>query len=975
MAVPALAVATAMTAEAGTITGTVTDPAGKPVASADVSISGTSYSTSTAADGRFTLPDVQKGTYIVTVRYPGFHDSSEAVTLADDKTVEVNFNAYAAELSDVLVVANRYQAAAAQMSSVNTTNVMSAEDLEHTAVHNVAEALELMPGVNVMNTGMSFFGGIDGASRGEGMFASIRGLNAEYNVNLINGVAVAQGTPYSREVQLSLLPPSGLQTIVVNETSTADMDGDAIGGTVDFRTPTAYDFNEPLHGSLTVGGREESRTRDYGDSGLGGSVAGELAAKFGADNQFGVYASAYWDIRHYANSEMGAVMEVAGDGAWAYAVANADGSNPSSLDPSKNLQTTGFNVGVSSGLTRRVGGNVSLDWRPNDDTSVYARGSYALADTRQDSSLSQVLGRGVTYTPVGSTGFYQPLIKYVSTRFWYETNPEHAVLGSFQLGAERKLGHWTLAPKVFAGNGEDDRPNHIEISTRPLINGGNGFLYGSTTLATYDANGFPYPLLTPAMFAQLGNVATLPARRSGELTVQYSDQRKTGGQLDAKYDIGDGLWNFLKIGAKFVRGTRDATNQDWTNAKFTDGRTFGSLGIIDGWYSSVYPGVYNWSVPKINQAALFNLYNTHVNADSFDTCGGLAVNNWNCNSQHGTESVSSAYAMLNLRAGDFEIIPGLRFEHTQIDNSFWVMQSDANGNELPGHWGSNTTTYNEPLPSLFVNYRQSQASVYRAAVWTSYTRPPFVQLGGSSQVGVSQDGTTTIKQGNPNLKAIEAFNLDLSGEWTSEHGGHARLAGYAKELSHYIYDNGSTQVDPITSGSGLVRFTQPTNGGSGHVYGVELSLRQKFQDMPAPLDGFGIGGNLTRQKTAVHLDAQGLSPTKRIQNAPEFMANAEIFYEKYGFSVDAIYHYSGAYIAQYDFMNLGASWDDLWVRPVQRTDLHVGYAYAQWLRVDLSVANVFKDVTYWSHVGEHSLALSDIVDSGRTTLLTLKYTF
>jgi hypothetical protein len=37
-------------------------------------------------------------------------------------------------------------------------------------------------------------------------------------------------------------------------------------------------------------------------------------------------------------------------------------------------------------------------------------------------------------------------------------------------------------------------------------------------------------------------------------------------------------------------------------------------------------------VPKINQAALFNTYD---NADSFDTCGGLAINNWNCNSQHG----------------------------------------------------------------------------------------------------------------------------------------------------------------------------------------------------------------------------------------------------------------------------------------------------------------------------------------------------
>jgi len=41
----------------------------------------------------------------------------------------------------------------------------------------------------------------------------------------------------------------------------------------------------------------------------------------------------------------------------------------------------------------------------------------------------------------------------------------------------------------------------------------------------------------------------------------------------------------------------------------------------------------------------------------------------------------------------------------------------------------------------------------------------------------------------------------------------------------------------------------------------------------------------------------------------------------------------------------------------------------------LSVANVFKDISYWSHVGKHSIALSDIVDSGRTTLLTAKYNF
>ncbi|WP_155975893.1 TonB-dependent receptor plug domain-containing protein, partial [Xanthomonas maliensis] len=130
-------------------------------------------------------------------------------------------------LDKVTVAATRYNATDMQMAATNTVNVLSADDLKTTAVHNVAEALGLMPGVNVINTGQSYFGGIDGAARGEGMFSSVRGLNAEYNVNLVNGVNVAQGMPYSRGVQLSLLPPSGLQTIALSKTSTADMDGDA----------------------------------------------------------------------------------------------------------------------------------------------------------------------------------------------------------------------------------------------------------------------------------------------------------------------------------------------------------------------------------------------------------------------------------------------------------------------------------------------------------------------------------------------------------------------------------------------------------------------------------------------------------------------------------------------------------------------------------------------------------------------------
>src|SRR5580692_8993132 len=73
-------------------------------------------------------------------------------------------------LEEVVVASDRYQATDLQLQSTNSVSVLSAKDLDNTAVHNVAEALSLMPGVNVMNTGQSFVGGVDGAARGEGMF-------------------------------------------------------------------------------------------------------------------------------------------------------------------------------------------------------------------------------------------------------------------------------------------------------------------------------------------------------------------------------------------------------------------------------------------------------------------------------------------------------------------------------------------------------------------------------------------------------------------------------------------------------------------------------------------------------------------------------------------------------------------------------------------------------------------------------------
>lgn len=883
-------------------------------------------------------------------------------------------------IDSLVIVAKRNDAAKTQMRAANAIAVLSAEDLDHTAVHNVAEALGMMPSVNVMNTGSSFFGGIDGASRGEGMFVSIRGLNAEFNVNMINGVTVAQGMPYSRQVKLSLLPPSGLHTIVLNKTSTADMDGDAIGGTVDFRTPSAFDYRGDFSGSITASGRIESRARDYGDKGLGGGLSGELAKKFGPDQSFGVYASAFYDKRNFANSEMAGVMAAQNDGGWSYLVRNAAGVSYPGLDPEQNITQTGINVGVSNGFTERWGGNFTLNWRPDETLDVYLRGSYARAKTQQNSTLTQFVSTSKSYKEtVAGSGRYALSVDQVSTRVWYETNPEEADLGTLQAGFDKTLGAWTLSPQVFYSEGDNDRPNHIEASVR--INQSDKFNNGSNRplggLSMGYSNNLPRPLFTSAIYDDLNNANTaLLARRAGQLTEQYSGQQKYGFKFDAKRVFEGRALQWVKLGGKYVDSHRRVTNRDWTNDHFANligqgGLTWQSLGIATSYYEDVFPGEYDWRAPKVNQDKLLEYFYKYKTAASFDTCGSNEINNWNCNTQKGDEAVASIYAMADYQFGDVEVTPGLRYEHTKIDNLYWAIPTTSGGQQT-GAWATSSTEYNEVLPSVFVTWRPSDAAVYRSSVWTSYTRPAFIQLAGGERRSISDDGSVSISRGNPDLKPIKAINLDLSGEWSNSKGGYAMLGGFYKRLSDYMYDNGSSSVNTDTYAEGKTTISQPTNGGKGDVYGLELQLRQKFSDLPGLLSGLGAGINVTRQWTSVDL---GDGVDNRIQNAPDWLADAQLFYQKGGFSFDVIYHYSGAYVSGYDVLDQQGEWDNLWVRPMRGVDLHVGYAFGNGFKLDLSVANLLKNHTYWSHVGRDSLAISDVVDSGRTTLLTLKKSF
>lgn len=184
------------------------------------------------------------------------------------------------------------------------------------------------------------------------------------------------------------------------------------------------------------------------------------------------------------------------------------------------------------------------------------------------------------------------------------------------------------------------------------------------------------------------------------MTEQFSGQQKYGFKFDAKRVFEGQALQWIKLGGKYIDSHRRVTNRDWTNDHFANaigqgGLTWQSLGLSTSYYDQVFPSQYNWRDPKVNQRKLFEYFYKYKTAASFDTCGSLDINNYNCNTQKGDEAVTSVYAVADYQFGDVEISPGLRYEHTQIDNLYWSIPTTSAG-EQPGNWATATQVQRSP---------------------------------------------------------------------------------------------------------------------------------------------------------------------------------------------------------------------------------------------------------------------------------------
>jgi len=212
-----------------TLKGLITDKlTGTPLVGAIIHFDDHKDAVSTNEKGEYTLSNVAPGEYKVKVKFIGYSEYEQKIKVSAGQVMvlDIQMQSRSEDLQTVNVYGkldkeSESAAISSEKNANNITNVVTAKIMERSPDINAANVLSRVSGVTIQrNTG------------GDEAYAIIRGLEPRYNNTLINGVKVTSPDDKSRYVSLDVVPSDLLQRIEVSKTLLPDMEGDAIGGTV-----------------------------------------------------------------------------------------------------------------------------------------------------------------------------------------------------------------------------------------------------------------------------------------------------------------------------------------------------------------------------------------------------------------------------------------------------------------------------------------------------------------------------------------------------------------------------------------------------------------------------------------------------------------------------------------------------------------------------------------------------------------------
>lgn len=861
----------------GAVTGRVIDAAGAPVVSAVVHVGGTSLGANTDGTGRYRVAGVPAGRRTVVVRRIGFAADSVALDVAagENAVGEVRLRSVAATLAGVVVRESprlsetREAGIARRAEAPNIVTTLSGDDIRALPNANAAEAAARMPGVSTER------------DEGEGKFVQVRGTEPRLSNVTIDGAHVPGTEAGNRIPKLDAIPSDLLGAIEISKTLTADMDADAIGGSVNLVTKTPE--GRP-RGYVALQGGQQTQL-----SAKQGQTSATFGGRFGDAGRLGVLVGASYDRNNRSIQDL--------ESGWG--VDDAGRSYPVEWDHRDYVY----------GRTR-AGGGGAIDYRFAGGSSVFLRGLYS--DFRN-----------------------------FGTRYRYDIAVDHdstgVASGARGIGADaalvREVSNRTPIERLFGFTAGGRLPRgRVEIDYAANLSGTrqaisnyrfNDFSYagadGQPIALRYDASNVDTPryrFVNPA-----DSVAALDpanyALTSYSVNSGLTTGRDVGGQVNAlvHYTLGGDAAAYastFKFGAKVRDEHKTYVNM---GTRYTATGAAKALTVAQvqssfrdpDYYRAVAPGFTLGPVPAVGALERYE----DANPALFKDVTNVVRNQ--VGSFRGGETVYSGYGMNTTDVGPLRVNLGLRLEATRASFTGNVASRPRTAagayvvTSVPG-----TQHYVDLFPSAQLRYALDPRSNVRLAVTRAIARPNYIDLAPHLQGDVCAGCATNfnnLTSGNPDLTPQHAWNYDLLGEHFFPGAGVVSGGVFYKQISDFIYLRNFVYQGPVADFQGYYG-RRPENGGNGHLAGAEVQYTQRFLTLPGALAGLGVDLNWTHIESKVGLLGDTATSAATLghpvvvrhaqlaRQAPN-LANLGLTYDLGPVSARASYQYQGASIYSY----------------------------------------------------------------------------
>jgi len=751
-----------------------------------------------------------------------------------------------------------------------------------------AEVITSLPNTNIADA----VGRLPGVSlerdEGEGKYVQIRGTDPRLSNVTINGVNVPSPEGGVRNVKLDVIPSDLVGSIEVHETLSASQDGDAIGGSVNLVTKMAAD--QPYVTASVMGGY----TNIVGGRALD-QFTGTVGGRLGADRRLGVLIGGTYDWNGRGIDDIEPSPDIFGSTPTVAAI---------------DLREYRYNrsrLGIAGGL----------DYRLARGTSAYLRGLF---------SNFKNYGDRWVYSP-GAGDFLTPTTADANGTmdFGIQNRRPNEQIYSVAGGSKHIVGTWLVDYDL---SGSHARQNRLGQSTVSFA-GPDNVAY---RIDTSDSN-------VPKFIVTNGISVFNPALYSATSLATADDrarERDFSGALNVTRPYTAHSTAAIQAGVKMRDANKSQTADDRTLA--VSGLSMSAVTGSSFSNPEFYGGSYQLG-PLPSLDAILSFLSSHPGSTTLNA--DATRQRSDPNTYGASERVTAAYLMNTADLRRAHLQTGVRVENTHASYTGNVVVLDRAGKYVSTNPVSGDQQYTDVLPSVQLRLSVDPNTNVRVAYGRGIARPNFSDL---PPYLLEQDKKKTISVGNPALKPTSANNVDLLFERFLEPVGVVQASVFYKALSDPIY---RVQSVVTTGTSAGFLQTQPTNGSSASLGGVELSWQQHLAFLPGVLSGFGVRANYSHATSTASVPGRTDRPAL-LRQAPNNW-NLDATYDRTALSARLGVTHNDANIFAYNYQpgaegGITGPNGDQYLYAHTQIDAQASVAVSRQLQVVVSVLNLNNEV-------------------------------